>query len=281
MENIKIKNKNGNIINIDLRYTNNSSEKLPLLIFCHGFKGFKDWGCFPYMLDKIADYNLFTVSFNFSLNGVDNQKDNPVDFDCLDNFAKNTFSEELNDLGCVIDFLENVRDKFNYNFDSLILAGHSRGGGIAILKTAEDKRVKKLITLASVAEFNRYGEETKRMWKERGFLEALNTRTKQKMRMNVSLLEDLEKNYVRLNIKDAMKKTNIQTLIIHGTEDLAVEKSEANLLYELSNKDKTKLVILEKTGHTFGAVHPFARTTPSLEEVIKEIIYFSKQCEYY
>jgi uncharacterized protein len=276
MDNIKIKNKNGNIINIDLRNPENTDSKFPLLVFCHGFKGFKDWGCFPYMLDKIVSANIFTVSFNFSLNGVDNEKDNPIDFERLDEFAKNTFSEELDDLGCVIDFLEKEKDKYNYIFESLILAGHSRGGGIAILKTAEDKRVKRLITLASVDEFNRYGEETKRMWKERGYIEALNTRTKQKMRMNVSLLEDLENNYSRLNIKEAMKKANVPTLIMHGTEDLAVEKSEAETLYNLCNKDITKLVILENTGHTFGAVHPFAGTTPHLEEVIEEIIKFSK-----
>ena len=276
MDNIKIKNKSGNTINIDMRYPKDSVSNLPLLIFCHGFKGFKDWGCFPYMLDKIANAGIFTVSFNFSLNGVDNEKDNPIDFDRLDNFAKNTFSEELDDLGCVIDFLEKEKNKYTYNFDSLVLAGHSRGGGIAVLKTAEDERIKKLITLASVAEFNRYGEETKRTWKERGYIEALNTRTKQKMRMNVSLLEDLEKNYSRLNIREAMKSVNVPVLIVHGTEDLAVEKNEAETLYNLCNKETARLIILEKTGHTFGAVHPYAGTTPQLEEVIGEITGFSK-----
>jgi len=274
MDNIKIKNKNGKTISIDLRHKN-TAEKMPLLVFCHGFKGFKDWGGFPYMLDKISDRNIFTVSFNFSLNGVDNEKDNPVDFECLDDFAKNTFSEELDDLGCVIDFLEKEEGKYNYNFGTLTIAGHSRGGGIAILKTAEDKRIKRLITLASVAEFNRYGDETKRVWRERGFIEALNTRTKQKMRMNVSLLEDLERNYSRLNIKGAMGKIDVPVLILHGSEDLAVEKSEAETLYNLGKKDKTKLVILENTGHTFGAVHPFAGTTPHLENIIEEIINFT------
>lgn len=276
MDNIKIKSNNGNIINIDLRYTKNGKDKLPLLIFCHGFKGFKDWGCFPYMFDKIASENIFTVSFNFSLNGVDNEKANPIDFERLDDFARNTFSEELDDLGCVIDFLEKEKDNYNYDFETLILAGHSRGGGIAILKAAEEKRVKKLITLASVAEFNRYGEETKRVWRERGYIEALNTRTKQKMRMNVSLLDDIENNYSRLNIKEVMKNTDIPTLIIHGTEDLAVDRSEAETLYGLCKKDKAKLIILENTGHTFGAIHPFAGTTPHLENVIDEIITFSK-----
>lgn len=276
MDNIKIKNKRGNIINIDMRFPVNSVSRLPLLIFCHGFKGFKDWGCFPYMLDKISNENIFVVSFNFSLNGVDNSKDNPVDFERLDNFAINTFSEELNDLGCVIDFLESQKNNYKYDFNSLTLAGHSRGGGIAILKAAEDMRIKKLITLASVAEFNRYGEETKRMWKERGFIEVLNTRTKQKMRMNVSLLEDLEKNGERLNIKEGMSKIKIPVLIMHGNEDLAVDKSEATTLFNLSNKDSSQLIVLENTGHTFGAVHPFEGSTSHLENVIMKIIKFTK-----
>ncbi|MCI0473835.1 MAG: alpha/beta hydrolase, partial [Ignavibacteria bacterium] len=194
MQNIKIKNKSGDIINMDLRYPADSKNKKPLLVFCHGFKGFKDWGCFPYMMNRFSKSGFFAVSFNFSFNGTDNEKDNPVDFERLDLFAKNTFSKELDDLECVLDFLEESKDKYNYDFAGLTLAGHSRGGGIAVLKAAEDKRIKNLVTLASVAEFGRYGDETMRMWREKGFIEVLNTRTKQKMRMNITLLEDIENN---------------------------------------------------------------------------------------
>ncbi len=275
--NIRIKNAVGNTINMDFRFKEKSSSRMPLLIFCHGFKGFKDWGCFPYMLDRFAEAGIFTVSFNFSLNGTDNDKPNPVDFEKLDNFARNTFTEELNDLGCVIDYLEQNRDIYNYDFDKLILAGHSRGGGLSILKGAEDKRVKKLAVLASVADFNRYGDETRRIWREKGYIEVLNTRTKQKMRMNVSLLEDLEVNKERLDIREALEKINIPVLVIHGTEDLAVDKGEAEIIYNgLGSKVKSELIILSNTGHTFGAVHPFAGTTQQLEEVMNRIIEFSK-----
>ncbi|MFA5010698.1 MAG: prolyl oligopeptidase family serine peptidase [Ignavibacteria bacterium] len=274
--NIKIKNKDGNTINMDFRYSKMPDKKMPLLIFCHGFKGFKDWGCFPYMFDKFASRGVFTVSFNFSLNGTDNEKDNPVDFERLDNFAINTFSKELDDLECVIDYLEKHKDNYDYDFDNLMLAGHSRGGGIAILKAAEDIRIKKLVVLASVSDFYRYGEETKRIWRERGFIEVLNTRTKQKMRMNITLLEDLEENAERLNIKRALGRVDIPTLIIHGSEDLAVDPSEAHDIYNgLKSKDTSVLKILENTGHTFGAVHPFAGTTEHLERVIEDVISFS------
>jgi uncharacterized protein len=272
LKQVKIKNKDGFTIPIDIRYPDDKNEKIPVLIFCHGFKGFKDWGSFPYMLDKISGKNIFTVSFNFSHNGVDNSLDNPVDFARLDLFAENTFSKELDDLGRVIDYLFENKDSYNFDSENITLAGHSRGGGIAILKTAEDKRIRKLITLASVAEFNRYTDERKKRWKDEGYLEVLNTRTNQLMRMNYTLIEDLEKNHDRLNILNAVKKISVPVLIMHGKEDLAVDYSDAEAIYNLSDKSKSKLILYENTGHTFGAVHPFKGTNKSLEKVISDII---------
>lgn len=266
----KINNKQGDVIPVDFRFKEGLKNP-PVLIFIHGFKGFKDWGSFPYMLEKISSENIFTVSFNFSFNGTDNTKNNPVDFDRLDLFARNTFSRELDDLGCVIDFIFEKQNEYGYDTKKLVLAGHSRGGGIAILKTAEDDRIKKLIALASVAEFDRYTDERKKRWKEEGYLEVLNTRTKQYMRMNYSLIEDLEKNYERLNIQKAMSKIKVPAVIIHGKQDMAVDYSDAETLYNLSDKSKTKLVLYENTGHTFGAEHPFKGTNENLEKVIGDI----------
>lgn len=231
------------------------------------------------MLDKISSENIFTVSFNFSFNGMDNSTDNPVDFTRLDLFAENTFSRELDDLDDVINYLFENIGSYNIDKDKITLAGHSRGGGIAILKTAGDKRIKKLITLASVAEFNRYSDERKRKWKDEGYLEVLNTRTKQLMRMNYSFIEDIEKNYDRLDIQKAMKDISVPVLIVHGKQDLAVDYSDAETLYSLSDKSESKLVIYENTGHTFGAVHPFKGTNENLEKVIFEIIdWVKKSC---
>ena len=141
---IKIKNEHGDELNTDLRF-NPDGKNLPLVIFCHGFKGFKDWGCFPYMLDKLAAEDNFCVSFNFSYNGTGNKAEEQSDFTRLDLFAKNTFTRELDDLGSVIDHLFEKKKNYNYDTDNVTLIGHSRGGGAVILKTAEDNRNKKLI----------------------------------------------------------------------------------------------------------------------------------------
>ncbi|MEO8664311.1 MAG: alpha/beta hydrolase [Ignavibacteria bacterium] len=273
---LKIKNGHGDNLNTDLRF-DPYEKNLPLVIFCHGFKGFKDWGGFPYMLDKIAEESNFAVSFNFSYNGVGDIESEHSDFTRLELFAKNTFSRELDDLGNVIDYLFENKEKYNYDVNNITLIGHSRGGGIAVLKAAEDPRITKLIVLASVNSFDRYSEVLKSKWKEAGFFEVLNSRTNQMMRMNYSLIEDLEKNKDRLDIQKAITKINIPSLIIHGTQDITVDYSNGEDLYARSNKDRTKLFLIENTGHTFGAVQPFEGTTKAWEEVITLILDFIKK----
>ncbi|MDQ3020226.1 MAG: alpha/beta hydrolase [Bacteroidota bacterium] len=278
----KIKNKSGDNLNTDFRF-NPELKNTPLVIFCHGFKGFKDWGGFPYLMEKIASEDFFGVSFNFSYNGVGDSADEQIDFTRLDLFAQNTFSRELDDLGSIIDYLFDNKDKYNYDTGNVTLIGHSRGGGIAILKTAEDKRITKLIVLSSVNNFNRYTEVLKSKWKEVGYFEVLNARTNQMMRMNYTLIEDLEKNKERLDIQKAISEITTPLLLIHGTQDITVDYSNAEDLYARhieknnSNKENTELILIEKTGHTFGTVHPYQGRTKAFEEVITLILDFLKK----
>ena len=265
---LKIKNKTGDDLITDFRFPESGTEKLPLVILCHGFKGFKDWGCFPYMMDRIAEEGNFAVSFNFSYNGTGENDFDQSDFTRLDLFAENTFSRELDDLGSIIDHLFENKDKYNYDKGNITLTGHSRGGGIAILKTAEDKRISKLVVLSSVCNFDRYSDTLKKKWKEVGYFEVINSRTNQMMRLNYTLIEDLIKNKERLDIQKAISEITVPVMIIHGAQDITVDYSNAEDLYSRSDKEKTKLFLIENTGHTFGAVQPFEGTTKALEEVL-------------
>lgn len=274
---IQIKNKGYTVIDADIFSPLNKENAgvYPLLVFSHGFKGFKDWGGFPYMMEKIAAQEFLCVSFNFTFNGTDNS--NLAEFTRLDLFAQNTFTRELNDLETVIEYFYDNSDKYSIDKERIALIGHSRGGGISIIKACENKRIKCLITLASVSDFDRYSDEHKKKWRENGYFEVLNTRTNQVMRLNSSLLDDIENNKDRLDILNSVKNLKIPFLIIHGKEDLSVRFNEAELLYKNSNKSSAELFEVKNTGHTFGVVHPFEGTTPAFEIVIGKIIEFLKK----
>ena len=117
----------------------------------------------------------------------------------------------------------------------------------------------------------------KQKWKEAGFFEVLNSRTNQVMRMNYDLIDDLERNINRLNIQKAIESINVPVLYVHGMQDITVDYSNAEDLYSRSNKSLTGIRLIENTGHTFGAVHPYEGTTKALEEVIDALIGFFKE----
>lgn len=255
---------------------NKVSIRYPLIIFAHGFKGFKDWGGFPYLCTKIAQNGFAVLGFNFSHNGVGHT--HPMDFTELELFAENTHTIELQDYDAVLNFVPELAEKYPVDTNKIGLLGHSRGGGLSIIAASENSdSVKALVTLASVADFDRYTDEQKRRWRQNGFIEMPNTRTNQLMKMNISLLDDIETNRMRLSITNAASALKIPFLIIHGREDLAVKCSDAEKIYNSTDKNLTELVIVDKTGHTFGMEHPFKGTNKVYEDVIEMTSSFFKK----
>ena len=125
--------------------------KLPLVIFVHGYKGYKDWGAWNLMAEKFAKNGFYFVKFNFSHNGT--TLDKPTAFEDLESFGQNNYSKELSDLEFVINYFSNDN---RVDVENISLIGHSRGGGIAIIEASENSKIKKLITLASVDSLDRF-----------------------------------------------------------------------------------------------------------------------------
>jgi len=223
-----------------------------IVIFAHGFKGFKDWGHFNLIADKFALSGLPFVKFNFSHNGTN--KENPTDFVDLEAFGNNNFSKEMNDLGIVIDWVEEYLKSYKENIP-VYLIGHSRGGGIAILKAFEDSRINKLVTWSAVSDFEaRFPEDLERFKKE-GVVYIPNARTNQNMPLYYSFVEDYYQNQKRLHIPGIIEKISIPYFIIHGTDDEAVSSQEADYLHKLCKT--SKLLLVKNAGHTFGGKHPW------------------------
>ncbi len=246
----------------------------PCLVFVHGFKGFKDWGFGPYIGNYFSSKGFIVLSFNFSHNGVG---DSLTEFDEPDRFAENTFSREMDELKQLIDayFAGFFGGTSN---ERLGLLGHSRGGGISLLTAAQKPEVKAVAVWSSVSTFDRYSARQKEAWRKKGVFEVMNTRTKQKMKLNISLLDDLEENKKdKLNIKKAVRELRRPLLIVHGEQDLAVPVTEAEELNSLADQDLSELYIVPAAGHTFDIKHPFEGTNEKFESILEKTFQFFNQ----
>lgn len=243
----------GKPVSIDISYSESAAQK-PMIIFCHGFKGFKDWGHFNLIAEAFLKHDVVFVKFNFSYNGTTIEQ--PTDFADLEAFGENNFSIELDDLGLVIDYVASIAADYGGNKNELYLIGHSRGGGMAILKTFEDKRIKKLCTWASVkdaADF--FDNQDIEKWKKESSIYTYNSRTLQNMPLNYQLYENYIANKARLDIPKAAANIEVPWLIIHGTNDTSVPSSFGEQLHQWNTK--SELFLIENADHTFGGKHPW------------------------
>jgi uncharacterized protein len=238
------------------------------VIVCHGFKGFARWAFFPYLGQSLAAAGLRAVTFDFSGSGIGRDRES---FTQPDAFAGNTFSREQDDIENVVDYARRrkfVDGKFG-------LFGHSRGGAMAIIYAASHtSEVNSLVTWASIGRPNWWTPAEANLWRQRGYLEVVNSRTGQTMRLDTDLLDDVELHgTTKVNIAAAAEKIKMPWLIVHGTGDETVPVDEARRLQELSSRVST-LRMIEGANHTFGAKHPLTEVPRDLETVVRETVTF-------
>jgi pimeloyl-ACP methyl ester carboxylesterase len=251
-ENFSLSGANQKIILGDLTYDDKNT-KAPLAIFVHGFKGFKDWGAHHLIARYFAQNGFRYLKFNLSHSGVTLEK--PNDVSDMETFAANTFSKEMLDVDLVINYaIENLGPK------EVFLIGHSRGGGLSILQAANNPYVKGLVTWSSIADFSSLWEQGREEeWKKEGKIYVINARTKEKMPLNVTLLQDFNSNKEKLDILAAAKQISIPWLIVQGDEDVNVPFETAQ---ELANANaNSRLVKIEGANHVYGASHPYDKET--------------------
>lgn len=251
----------GDVIRGDIRLPEGDRPDTAIVVV-HGFKGFKDWAFFPHVCERLATAGHAVISFNFSHNGVGPDLEH---FDDLTKFGENTLSLELDELRLVLERVCSGK-LLGWIPDRLGVLGHSRGGGQAVLATHEDGRVGSLVTWAAVADFDRWTDETKEAWRRDGRIWIANQRTGQQMPLDVTLLEDFERNRERLDILAAARSMDVPWLVVHGREDASVSPEDGRALDEASAVATLRWI--DGAGHTFEARHPFTESPPELEEAL-------------
>ncbi len=262
---IRLRNPHGEEMHVDIKHREDVKDT-PAIIILHGFKGFKDWGFFPEVGERLAEAGYVAVTPNFSRNGIgfDISK-----FDRLDLFAKNTISHELQDVRTVLDAIKDgtiARKVADINRIGLL--GHSRGGGTALLAAREwSNEIECLVTWASVSSFFRFSDEQIEQWKKKGVVEIENARTGQMMPIEKSFWEDLEKNKKKFDLHAAAEELEMPALFVHGDQDTSVSPAESEQLHEKCGSYVKRLEIIEEADHTFGIKHPMERTSVQFDNL--------------
>ncbi len=249
-EGFTISNASGEPMHGDLRYAAGVHDA-PTIVICHSFMAFKDWGFFPYIGEKLATAGFVSVAFNFSYNGVTNHENRITDFV---KFEQNTFHREFSDLSCVIDAIS--REEIGPSkIDSkrIALLGHSRGGGIAILHAALDRRVRALVTWSAISTFDRWTDHQKERWRSLGYLPLAKDTTTSPLRLGLNLLKDYEQHAEELSIIGAARRVRVPWLIVHGDADLTVQRKEAESLYQAADHETAELMLVDSVGHLYNA----------------------------
>ena len=224
-----------------------------LIVFVHGFMGFKDWGAWNLVQQFFTERAFGFCKFNLSHNG--GTIENGIDFPDEDAFGKNCYSYEVNDIESALNWMMSQVSELK----KIRLIGHSRGGGTVILagqKFAHSYPISSIHTWAAISDIGTRlpSDEELQRWRADGVRHVKNGRTHQNLPQYFSLYEDFKKHETELNIQQAIHNLRIPIFVHHGDQDASVPISEGA---SLANWANVRLQIIPGADHVFGATHPW------------------------
>jgi len=246
--------------------SNDPGGKLPVVLVLHGFKGYKDYGFFPYLTQSLADSALVAIRLNFSHSGID---DDYTTFGRPDLFERDSWGKQLFDVEAAIAALPTLPHADRMDPAALAILGHSRGGVVVLLTGGSDSRIKAVVGLSASSSAD-MPEAQKRVIREDGFILSPSARTGQDLRIGRAWIDDLEEHAPERDVLAAVARMKAPLMIVHGTDDESVPIGCADAIAAAYPGDADKL-ILEGAGHTFNCTNPMSKPSPALEELIARV----------
>ena len=234
----------------------------PPIVLVHGFRGYKDWGFFPLLAGRLAEAGFPAVTFSVSGSGI---VGSDGAFTEAERFRRNTYSKELADLARVVGWA------LSRGAPRAGLIGHSRGGTLALLHAASDRRIGCLATLAAPFRIGVWKPEQVAAWERGDDTTIHDFRTRGELQLGPDLWEDFTRNRDRYDTARAIESLEIPLLIVQGDKDAVVPLEDAVSIASHASSVTTELRVIEGAGHSFQAGDKIRRTPPQLLDMIEAV----------
>ena len=212
----------------------------------HGFKGYKDYGMFPWLAQKFAEIGFTSHRFNFSHSGM---LDNDGPFERPDLFKLATWNTQVDDLKILCD-------KFAVDGLPTITLGHSRGGVACLLASGRGAvKVDGIISLSAPSTCNPLANDTQKLLLSQGYVESPSSRTNQMLYIGSCFLQEQIDDPQTHDLLHLIESFSNPVLVVHGEDDPTVSVDSA-----LSIADAVKhptLVRVPNADHVFNTPNPF------------------------
>lgn len=272
-QNFTILNKHSEEIFCTLTPAESPKEALATIILVHGFKGFRNWGFFPFAAQYFAQRSYNVVRIDLAGNGMRGTNNEVVD---LEGFAANTISHDVGDIESVLKELSSgvtLIEQGIQPHSTFILVGHSRGAGASLVAARNliggGIAIDRVVCWNSVGTWVRWTPRQQALWLAEGCIVVENSRTKQTLTMNATYVQDILNNKEALDLQYAVQQLNANShraVFIHAENDLTVPLKE---IQQLTNTNNTMLHVIPHTTHTFGISHPVERITPAFIQALQ------------
>lgn len=267
IETIEFPTADGFVIRGDL-HTPPDGSRSGLVILCHGFKGYRTWGFFPFLAGRLADAGLAALAIDFSFNGDLGGAARP------DLFRRNTIRRERSDLDTVLRPIAHER------LGGLLggrvpvgLFGHSRGAVVATLAACENDAIGALCTWSCPVHPDHFTAAQKERWRRQGEYDFTDSRGGTRLALSTEYLDDLEANHDAYDVVRRVASLRVPHLIVHGEADLAVSAGDASALHDAEKELRDKRLLVLRTGHTFGVTDDGVISLDNAPQALAEACY--------
>ncbi|MDP7006342.1 MAG: alpha/beta fold hydrolase [Phycisphaerales bacterium] len=232
-------------------------QPIGVVIIGHGFKGYKDYGMFPWLSKQFVTNGFISHRFNYSHSGMLGESG---PFERPDLFETDTWNKQVEDLKILIEELK-------IDGKPIYILGHSRGGVAALLTVGRGAQVDGVISLSAPATCNPLSEEDQKQLLSQGYLDSPSFRTKQMLRIGSCFLQEQLDNPNSHDLLKLASTINTSVLLIHGEDDPTVSVDSSAKINSVLKKGT--LTRIKGGDHVFNTPNPFPVSKPPSSQLLE------------